>query len=150
MVKQIELVVSKKGFGEYCDLSKDGTGQFAKAGGMGGKPSNKGYLISQNKANKQIRAFPVRFFESEKSVRERLKQTGWELLDQGIWRNGDLLHLKETATTNSKKVPNGYYTLGSIQANTGVNLNTCLGGDVPKAISLELLWKCELRRVPKP
>src|SRR5207244_4349666 len=103
------------GFDEYCDLSKDRSGQFAKAGGMGGKPSNKGYFICKHREAERVQAFPVRFFESEKTVRENLGRSAWELLDRRLWRSGELLHLRSRATTNPQKkiqkpkeIPIGY------------------------------------------
>ncbi len=130
--------VAGKNLGEYCDLSKDGTGVFAKG-------DNQGYLICQN-ADK-IEGHPIRFFESQTILKKRLADSGWRLLATAPWRSGDLLKLSKPAGTAKKTVQPGYYFLGSISNNTSVNLNACFGGDVPQGISLNALWQAELRPV---
>jgi 5-methylcytosine-specific restriction endonuclease McrA len=136
-VTQIQRTVGEN-LEEYCDLSKDGTGQFVRGG-------NRGYLIC-TKADR-IQAFPIRFFQSKTLVREWLTGNKWELADSQIWRSGDLLRLSKPAGTTKKTVQPNYYFLGSFSNNgKTVNLNVCFGGDVPQGISLKSLWEAGLRR----
>jgi len=129
---------------EYADLSKDGTGQYFKG-------NNQGYWLAKRKnggdGKDECRAHPVRFFEAFESVKNRLKDQGWELIDELPWHWGILLNLSEKAGTPKKPVLRGYYCLGSF-SNKGatVNLKSCFGEDVPQAISLSSLLEAGLKR----
>jgi hypothetical protein len=128
---------------EYADLSKDGTGQWFKG-------NNQGYFIAKKKNEKgklSYRAHAIRFFESSKQVKDRLKRNGWELLDEVPWCWGMQLKLEKEAGTEKRAVRSGIYFLGSFSNYKKVNLNSCFGEEVPQGISFESLWESGLRRI---
>jgi CRISPR-associated endonuclease Csn1 len=135
------------GASDYVDLSKDGSGIYAKGG-------NRGYLLwkqveesGENAGQVSYGAKPVRAFLKLAEVkRQLLSKKGVVLLDDKLWRTKMLLHLPNDTQSGKKLVPAGYYYFGSISNGTYATLNPLAGGDVYDGISIALLLAQGLRR----
>jgi len=144
-IKSAKQTVGKS-LEEYCDLSKDMSGIYAKG-------SNHGYLLGKKDEEKGSKYFAhaIRFDETEIETKTRLQRDGWHLLNYqpwNPWRGGDVLYLPNDVVTPKKRdsIPKGFYFLSSIQNGTGVNLAGCFGDNVPQAIPLGLLCEAGLCR----
>jgi 5-methylcytosine-specific restriction endonuclease McrA len=132
---------------DYIDVSKDGSGIYAKGG-------NRGYLIWKHThpktdeitwGAKSVRAF-LRLADVKRLL---LNQPGTELIDreQKLWQTNMLLHLPQATQSGKKLVPAGYYYFGSISNEAFATLKPLAGGDVFDGISVSLLLQHGLSRV---
>jgi hypothetical protein len=133
---------------EYVDVSKDGTGIYAKGG-------NNGYLmfkeVSQDDAGTERVRFgaqPVRCFQSVPKVKDDLcRQSGVSLHDSKLWRTNMLLHLPKDTPSGKQLVPSGYYYFGSISNYEYATLKPLTGGDNFEKIKICSLLENGLNRV---
>lgn len=133
---------------DYVDISKDGSGIYAKGG-------NQGYLMwkrvessPNGTANTLYGAQPVRGFLPVNKVKSKLLQeTNTSLIDQKPWKTDMLLHLPNSTQSGKKLVPDGHYYFGSISNNTYATLKPLAGGDIFDGISVSSLLANGLCRV---
>ena len=136
------------GASDYVDLSKDGSGIYAKGG-------NRGYLMwkqveeaGENAGQVSYGAKSVRAFLKLADVkRQLLSKKGVLLLDDKIWRTNMLLHLPSDTQSGKKLVPAGYYYFGSISNGVQATLKPLSGGDIYDGINLASLLAQGLRRM---
>ena len=128
---------------EYVDISKDGSGIYAKGG-------NRGYLIWKRTSDDEtvFGAEPVR--GSQKLVDAKkwlLKREGVTLHDEKLWRSGMLLRLPKDTPSGKKLVPAGHYYFGSISNGAYATLKPLVGGDIYDGIKVSTLLANGLQRV---
>jgi CRISPR-associated endonuclease Csn1 len=142
LIKAVHQVIG--GADDYVDISKDGSGIYAKGG-------NSGYLMWKliaaggevSYGAKAVRSF-LRLADVK---RQLLKQKGVELLDARPWQTDMLLHLPKDTQSGKKLVPTGYYYFGSISNGAYATLKPLAGGDVYDGISVASLLEHGLHRV---
>jgi hypothetical protein len=133
----------------YVDVSKDGSGIYAKGG-------NRGYFVwkktTRDKDGKPVEEFgatAVPGFERYNGMKKRLlADTNVELLDTRLWKTDVVLFLpNETRSAEKGKsiVQKGFYKLGSISEGVKVELKPVAGGDVVPG-RIAFLLKAGLRR----
>ena len=141
LIRTVHQVIG--GPDEYVDISKDGSGIYAKGG-------NRGYLIWKRTSDDEtvFGAEPVR--GSQKLVDAKkwlLKREGVTLHDAKLWRSGMLLRLPEDTQSGKKLVPADHYYFGSISNGKQATLKPLIGGDIYDGINLSVLLAKGLQRV---
>lgn len=128
---------------KYVDISKDGSGIYAKGG-------NRGYYMWKRTVDEEVTfgAEPVLGSQKLSDAKKRLlRENGMALHDEKLWRSGMLLRLPCDTPSGKKLVPAGHYYFGSISNSTYATLKPLAGGDIFDGISLSALLANGLHRV---
>jgi len=125
------------------DISKDGSGIYAKGG-------NRGYLMWKRISGDDIAfgAEAVRGSQKLMDAKKRLlSREGVTLYDAKLWRSGMLLRLPKDTPSGKKLVPAGHYYFGSISNGAYATLKPLVGGDIYDGIKVSTLLANGLQRV---
>jgi len=128
---------------EYVDISKDGSGIYAKGG-------NRGYLMWKRVSGDEtvFGAEPVRGSQKLTDAKNRvLSREGVTLYDTKLWRSGMLLRLPKDTQSGKKLVRADHYYFGSISNGAYATLKPLVGGDIHDGIKVSALLANGLQRV---
>ena len=128
---------------KYVDISKDGSGIYAKGG-------NRGYLMWKRTVGEVVTFGAESVLGSQKladAKKRLLNEDGITLYDEKLWRSGMLLRLPLDTQSGKKLVPAGHYYFGSVSNGTQATLKPLAGGDIFDGINVSMLLDNGLQRV---
>ena len=131
----------------YVDVSKDGSGIYAKGGNRGYFVWKKTTTDAEGKKVEEFGATAVLGFELYSGAKYRLmSEKGLELLDTRLWQANLILRLPNDTKSGKKTVPAGFYYFGSISNGAYATIKPVAGGDNYDGISIALLLASGIRR----
>jgi hypothetical protein len=131
----------------YVDVSKDGSGIYAKGGNQGYLMYRKTTLTIDGQREVKHGARAVLGHEKIKDARMRLlAEHGIELLDKKLWRTNMLLELPNETKSGASITPAGFYYFGSISNEASMTLKPLAGGDTLPGRMVDALLSAGLRR----
>jgi CRISPR-associated endonuclease Csn1 len=131
----------------YVDVSKDGSGIYAKGGNQGYLIYKKTTLSADGQTEIKFGARAVLGHERIKDARMRLlAETGVTLLDKKLWRTNMLLELPNEAVSGASTTSAGFYYFGSISNEASMTLKPLAGGDTLPGRMVDALLAAGLRR----